>query len=115
MTSGPGASVRLLQEAVGGLTVDGGLGPVTLAAVARVDRVELIYRLGARHEAYYQSLSGFQFFGHGWTARNSARLTAALATMVAVPASAPATAPFAVPHAGVLASAFEEVRHALGA
>ncbi|MGI4796798.1 MAG: glycosyl hydrolase 108 family protein [Janthinobacterium lividum] len=114
-TAGPGTSARLLQEVVGGLRTDGQLGPVTLAAVARIDRIGLIHRLGARHEAYYESLSGFALFGRGWSNRNAARVQAALAAPVATPVSAPVIAPVAVPHVGMIASAFQEVRHALGA
>ena len=110
--SGPGTSARLLQQVVGGLAIDGQLGPVTLAAVARIDRVDLIRRLGARHEAYYQSLADFHLFGRGWTARNAARLQLALATPAAAPAPAPVTVPA---HVGLLASWAGEVRHALGA
>lgn len=109
--SGPGTSAKLLQEVVGGLRIDGQLGPVTLAAVARVNRLDLIRRLSARHEAYYESLADFHLFGRGWTTRNSARLQLALAT----PAAAPVPAPVAAPaHVGMFASWADEVRHALG-
>lgn len=110
-TAGPGTSARLLQEVVGGLRVDGQLGPVTLAAVARVDRLDLVRRLGARHEAYYESLADFAEFGRGWTTRNSARLQLALATPAATPTPAPVPAPA---HLGLFASWSAEVRYALG-
>lgn len=115
--SGPGTSAKVLQGVVGGLRVDGQLGAVTLAAVARVDRLDLIRRLGARHEAFYQSLADFHLFGNGWTNRNSARLQLALATPVAAPGPVPAAPLITVPptHPGMFASAYEEVRHALGA
>jgi len=112
VTSGPGTSVKLLQETVGGLKVDGALGPKTLAAVARCDRLDLIRRLSARHESYYRSLADFSRFGNGWTNRNAARLAAALATPFA---AAPAPAPTPATHPGVFASLAGEVRHVLGA
>ncbi len=110
--SGPGTSARLLQEVVGGLRIDGQLGPVTLAAVARADRMDLIRRLGAGHEAYYEGLTSERQFLNGWTTRNNARLALALATPAAASAPAPVTAPA---HLGLLASWAQEVRHAVGA
>ena len=87
VTSGTGTSSRLLQEVLGGLTVDGQLGPVTLSAAASQDRASLIHRLGARHDAYYRACHGFPRFGRGWLRRSAARLTTALS----VPAPASAT------------------------
>ncbi len=111
-TAGSATAAKLLQETIGGLAIDGRLGPVTLAATARVDRLDLIRKLGARHEAYYESLTDFAEFGRGWTNRNNARLQLALAT----PAAAPTPAPVAAPaHVGLFASFAEEVRHAVGA
>lgn len=96
--SGPGTSCKQLQ-AVLGVDQDGELGPVTLAAAARMNRVALIRALATRHQAYYASLSDFGLFGHGWTNRNNARLALALsavstptpATQTAVMASADTT------------------------
>ena len=87
--SGPGTSCRVLQ-AVLGVVQDGQLGPVTLAAAARMDRTTLVRALAARHAAYYESLSDFRLFGHGWLNRNAARLALALAAKPAVPTQAPA-------------------------
>ena len=75
--SGPGTSVRKLQEVVG-VDADGVLGPRSMAAVRAHDRVALIKALAARHEAYYQSLADFSLFGRGWTRRNGDRLALAL-------------------------------------
>ena len=41
VNAGPGRSIKLLQTAVG-TTPDGGLGPITMAAVQAADPVELI-------------------------------------------------------------------------
>ncbi len=78
--SGAGTSARKLQEVLG-VTVDGQLGPHTLAAAQAFDREALIRKLNVEHETFYRGLRDFQYFGHGWTNRNDARLTAALATL----------------------------------
>lgn len=88
--AGPGTSAKLLQEVIGGLQPDGQLGPLTLAAAARFDRLDLVRRLGVRHESYYASLPTFSEFGRGWTSRNSARVAMALATPAA---ASPTVAP----------------------
>ena len=77
--SGPPRSAKLLQELVG-VVQDGAIGPATLAAVARQDRLSLIRHLGARHEAFYRSLDGFPNFGRGWLRRSGDRLAIALKT-----------------------------------
>ncbi len=77
--SGPGTSVRVLQEVVG-VEADGDLGPESMAAIRGFDRIALIRALGGRHEAYYRSLGSFNLFGNGWTRRNETRLAIALAT-----------------------------------
>ena len=77
--SGPPVSVRLLQEVLG-VDVDGDLGPQTLGAAAKADRMSLIRRLGARHDAFYRSLRQYPLFGRGWSRRNAARVAVALST-----------------------------------
>ena len=77
--SGPPRSARLLQELVG-VVQDGAIGPATLAAVARQDRLSLIRRLGARHEAFYRGLDSFPDFGRGWLRRSGDPLAIALKT-----------------------------------
>ena len=116
--SGPGTSVRQLQALVG-VVQDGQFGPVSLAAIDRMDREHLIRTLAARHAAYYESLADARLFGRGWANRNNARLALALQTL-STPAPAPtpdlvaqAAAPTPAAHLGVLASFAQEVRHAL--
>ncbi|MBB3175451.1 lysozyme family protein [Endobacter medicaginis] len=82
VTSGVGTSARLLQETLQ-VTVDGRIGPGTLAAALSADRITLIRNLAARHEQYYRSLTDFPRFGRGWLRRNADRLTAALASQPA--------------------------------
>lgn len=81
--SGPLTSVGQLQRVLNNLdanlTVDGGLGPRTLAAADRADRHTLMERLGAVHAAFYQSL-GQPLFLRGWLRRNADRLALALAS-----------------------------------
>jgi lysozyme family protein len=59
---------RFLQEAARVL-VDGHVGPVTLAAVAKVPARELVERIRALRLAHYKSLGGFPRYGKGWTRR----------------------------------------------
>ena len=60
--------MKLLQAAVG-VTVDGVLGPVTMAALGKMAPAQLIPLFGAKRQAYYESLDDFDEFGGGWTGR----------------------------------------------
>ncbi|MGB6742515.1 MAG: putative peptidoglycan-binding domain-containing protein [Terracidiphilus sp.] len=77
VNGGPGAAVKTLQRAVnalgGNLTVDGGWGPMTLAAANAADQVALEQAFINARVAFYQEIaannpSDAQFL-HGWTAR----------------------------------------------
>jgi len=68
---GAGRSSKLLQESVG-VTPDGGIGPITLAAVAAQDVNELIEKFSQEKEKFYRSLSTFETFGKGWLNRVAA-------------------------------------------
>jgi lysozyme family protein len=74
------ASAIKLQRWLG-VTADGDVGPKTIAAAqARQDRTFIFCAaLADAQMAYYQSLSTFPLYGHGWTSRVWARLDAALA------------------------------------
>lgn len=76
--SGEVVSAQQLQRIVG-VDVDGDIGPLTLAAVGKIDPVRLIGDLAAAQEARYRSLVGFSRFGNGWLARLNRRTAAALA------------------------------------
>jgi len=65
---GVGRSSKLLQESVG-VTPDGGIGPITLAAVKAANQDELIEEFSRRKEAFYRSLPTFDTFGKGWLNR----------------------------------------------
>ena len=70
VNSGPGRAAKILQETVG-VKPDGGIGPVTLAAVKSLDPVVLINKYAEKRLAFWQSLSTFDTFGKGWTRRGN--------------------------------------------
>lgn len=65
---GVGNAARWLQRAAG-VTEDGVIGPVTLAAVRKADPADLVLRFNATRLDFYASLSTFSTFGRGWTRR----------------------------------------------
>jgi lysozyme family protein len=71
VNAGPGRSIKLLQAAVG-VPADGGLGPISMAAVLAADPVELIKNFSAEKEAFYRSLDDFKVYGEGWLNRVAA-------------------------------------------
>jgi lysozyme family protein len=71
VNAGPGRSAKILQTAVG-VPADGGIGPVTLAAVKAQDPVELIEKFSDAKESFYRSLNTFETFGKGWLNRVAA-------------------------------------------
>ena len=72
INAGPGRAAKFLQKMIG-TTVDGGIGPMTLAKVNEyVDShglEESIKQYQAARQEYYESLSTFGTFGKGWTRR----------------------------------------------
>lgn len=80
VTSGASRAREFLQEALGfeDDDVDGIVGPMTLKAVVAQKPADLIALLQASELAFYESLSTFAEFGHGWTNRTNARANAAL-------------------------------------
>jgi lysozyme family protein len=71
VNAGVGRSAKILQTAVG-VPADGGIGPVTLAAVKAQDPVELVEKFSQAKEAFYRSLNTFETFGKGWLNRVAA-------------------------------------------
>ena len=72
VNAGPGRAAKYLQSMIG-TTPDGGIGPMTLAALQKyVDEnglVESIEEYQKRRQEYYEKLSTFSTFGRGWTRR----------------------------------------------
>ena len=77
VNSGPGRAAKMLQEVVG-VKPDGGIGPITLAAVKSVDPIVLINKYAEKRLAFWQSLPTFDTFGKGWTRRGNEVKEAAL-------------------------------------
>jgi lysozyme family protein len=71
VNAGPGRSAKILQTAVG-VPADGGIGPITLAAVNKVDPAELVEKFSQAKEDFYRSLNTFETFGKGWLNRVAA-------------------------------------------
>jgi lysozyme family protein len=71
VNAGVGRSAKILQTAVG-VTPDGGIGPITLAAVKAQDPTELVQKFSDAKEAFYRSLNTFETFGKGWLNRVAA-------------------------------------------
>ena len=71
VNAGVGRSAKILQTAVG-VTPDGGIGPVTLAAVNAIPEAELVEKFSQAKEDFYRSLNTFETFGKGWLNRVAA-------------------------------------------
>ena len=68
VNAGVGRSAKILQSVVG-VTVDGAIGPITLAAVQKEDPLELIEKFSDAKVDFYRSLQTFETFGKGWLNR----------------------------------------------
>jgi lysozyme family protein len=78
VNSGPAESVKTLQRLVG-VTQDGSIGPITLAAVGQFNVGDLIGRFAQARLAFYQGLN-MPEFEQGWATR-VAQIQTAAATM----------------------------------
>ncbi|MEM8956584.1 MAG: glycoside hydrolase family 108 protein [Pseudomonadota bacterium] len=77
VNAGPARAARMLQRIVGA-TVDGQIGPKTLAATARHAPDSLIERFSDDRLASYRRLKHWGSFGRGWTRRTEETRDAAL-------------------------------------
>ena len=72
VNAGPGRAAKYLQRMIG-TTVDGGIGPNTLAKLDEFIKnntlTETIRLYQDERQDYYESLSTFKTFGKGWTRR----------------------------------------------
>ena len=66
-------AVMFLQKAVGA-SVDGLIGPRTLAAVAAMDKNDVVYLFNAERIEFYTRLRTWQTFGRGWARRVAGNL-----------------------------------------
>jgi lysozyme family protein len=76
VNAGPGEAVKALQKIVG-VTADGSIGPITLAALGQLKPRDLISQYSQARLAYYQGLNDPEF-EQGWTTRVNQIQTAAL-------------------------------------
>jgi hypothetical protein len=77
VNAGVGTSLKALQTVVG-VTADGSIGPITLAAAKATDPRTVIQNFSERRLGYYRSLAQFPIFGPGWTNRTNSVEKAAL-------------------------------------
>jgi lysozyme family protein len=68
VNSGVGRAAKTLQACVG-VSMDGGIGPATLAAVKTHNSAELIKNVCDKRLDFLKSLSTFPAFGKGWERR----------------------------------------------
>ena len=68
VNSGPGRAAKWLQACVG-VEPDGGIGPKTLAAVAKFDPAELVEDYAKRRLSFLMDLQHWGTFGKGWSRR----------------------------------------------
>lgn len=68
VNSGPGSAAKHLQEVVG-VKQDGGIGPVTLAALADLRGDDVVRKLCDRRLSFLRGLKTFDTFGNGWSRR----------------------------------------------
>tara|TARA_R100000773_G_C4219542_1_gene118141 strand:- start:2705 stop:3217 length:513 start_codon:yes stop_codon:yes gene_type:complete len=76
VNSGPSRSAKTLQSVIGA-TVDGGIGPKTLAQLAEHNTETVLKNFHAKRQSFYEGLRTFQTFGKGWTRRNNEELDSA--------------------------------------
>ena len=68
VNAGVGRASKFLQQAVG-VTADGQIGPMTVAATTAKPAEEVIEAFCNLREAHYKSLTTFATFGKGWMNR----------------------------------------------
>lgn len=68
VNSGPGRAAKALQNIIG-VPADGGIGPATLAAVAKYDPASLVRSLCSQRLAFLKGLDDWPVFKNGWSKR----------------------------------------------
>lgn len=69
VNSGPRRAAQYLQRSIGGIAVDGKIGPQTIGAARAADPAELINEICDRRLAFLRRLRHWPTFGRGWSAR----------------------------------------------
>jgi len=69
VNSGTSRAAKALQRIVG-VEQDGGIGPMTLQAVAGMEPVDIVEQMHHMRDGFYRSLTTFDTFGRGWIRRN---------------------------------------------
>ena len=80
VNSGVSRSAKALQRIVG-VEQDGGIGPMTLQAIAEMEPADIIEQMHHVRDGFYRSLSTFDTFGRGWIRRNDETKEQALALL----------------------------------
>lgn len=73
VNGGLSAAIRKLQAAVG-VADDGHWGPISAAALAKMDVNDVLLKFNAQRIRYYTSLSTWPTFGKGWANRVAGNL-----------------------------------------
>lgn len=68
INAGLSRGIKIAQKVVG-VPEDGKLGPVTMAAIKKMNPVEFIDKYSEERRKHYRSLSTFDVFGRGWLRR----------------------------------------------
>jgi lysozyme family protein len=102
VNSGCGQAIKSLQRVLG-LSIDGHLGSLTMAAVHRAEPAQLIHSYMEERRRFLRGLKTFWRFGKGWMSRCDGVERAALAAVAGIRpilhAAAEADEPLADPHA----------------
>lgn len=69
VNQGSGAAIRMLQDAAGGLSIDGILGAKSLRRIRQQDPDELAALFMAKRALRYAGTRKFDKYGYGWLAR----------------------------------------------
>jgi hypothetical protein len=83
--AGVHTSIKILQTVIG-VTADGSVGPITLAAAKAADPRTVIANFSSRRMDYLRTLGDWANFGAGWTNRNNSveQLALKMTTAIAV-------------------------------
>lgn len=81
VNAGPGQAAKQLQRALG-VTPDGAVGPLTLAALKAAKPLDLVGKFSDARRGFYHALAQFPRYGRGWLSRVS-QIQVAAAKMAA--------------------------------